>query len=304
MPSKQALLLADPLPLLEIAGEFLTASVFLGIAFAIVVLITHTKTDIFKRYLILVAVFFALCGLTATLGVFKNWYDVRLVLLIAKVVAGVLAVSLVFHLWRLLPKIKALPTTAKMEKRVEELEKAAREQLEINTALAEKFAKRAGELELLASTDPLTNLLNRREILETLKVELERADRLNSELSVLMLDLDHFKKINDTYGHQMGDAVLVAAANILTETSRKTDFIGRIGGEEFVAIFPNTDYASAMILAERYRENIENAQLDDIRFTCSIGLAEREQDEQRDNLMLRADRALYQSKNTGRNKVS
>lgn len=304
MLSKQALSLSDPLPLLQITGEFLTASVFFAIAFTIVILINRIKNDVFKRYLILVAAFMAFCGLSATLGVFNNWYDLHLMLLIAKVITGVLAVSVVFHLWRLLPKLKVLPTAAKMEKRVEELEKAAREQLEINAALAEKVAKRARELEQLAATDPLTNLINRREILQILDVELERADRLGSELSVLMLDLDHFKKINDTYGHQMGDAVLVKAANILAETSRKTDFVGRIGGEEFVAIFPNTDYASAMNLAERYRKNIEDARLDEIRFTCSIGLAEREKDEQRDNLMLRADRALYQSKNTGRNKIS
>ena len=124
----------------------------------------------------------------------------------------------------------------------------------------------------------------------------------------MILDIDHFKKVNDTYGHQAGDEVIRVLADLITETMRTTDIIGRYGGEEFVVFLPNTDLNNAKIVAERLREKSERCPVlhedTTISFTISIGLAEFSADYENTMVWLEdADQALYSAKHNGRNRV-
>jgi diguanylate cyclase (GGDEF)-like protein len=164
------------------------------------------------------------------------------------------------------------------------------------------------ELERLATTDSLTGVSNRRVFLRRLDLEIDRARRYGPPLSILMLDLDHFKAINDTHGHLVGDRVLIALARVLSE-QRRTDFVGRFGGEEFCVLLPSTDREGAGILAERLRVAVTErigADLADIglRVTCSIGAAQFTPDLADAHALIDlADRALYRAKNAGRDRV-
>ena len=160
-----------------------------------------------------------------------------------------------------------------------------------------------------AAHDSLTGLPNRRAATQRLEAERKRAMRLGEPLSVLMLDLDRFKQVNDRWGHASGDRVLVAVAEVLRDELRGIDSPSRHGGEEFLAILPNTDAAQAMITAERIRKRIAGLRIDVpapkatavISTTISIGVAMLAQDEMVAGLVARADAALYAAKNAGRN---
>lgn len=165
------------------------------------------------------------------------------------------------------------------------------------------------ELARMAQIDALTGLNNRRHYIQLSETELSRTARYGGALSVLMLDIDHFKRINDTYGHQMGDAVIQRLAGVCREQVRDLDVTGRLGGEEFAVTMPNADNAQAMQLAERLRAAIAAASValpdgQSLRFTASIGAATRP-DGPSDlaTLLDQADRALYRAKNSGRNRV-
>jgi len=165
------------------------------------------------------------------------------------------------------------------------------------------------ELRLLASTDPLTGLQNRHAFVKRGVSLLKGAQRHQRQCSALMLDIDHFKRINDTYGHAFGDAVLKAVAGALSQGLREIDLLGRLGGEEFAAILPETDPQQALQVAERLRHAVQALSFigDDgsrLHLTLSIGLAERLPGEVRlEDLLARADRALYQAKAAGRNRT-
>ncbi|GAA6617846.1 diguanylate cyclase [Scytonema sp. NUACC26] len=164
------------------------------------------------------------------------------------------------------------------------------------------------ELERLATTDPLTKVFNRRHLLILAEQELKRSLRYNIVFSVLMLDIDRFKQINDTYGHAVGDRVLTVMAQVSLNCLRTVDFYGRFGGEEFVAFLPETDIDEAIIVADRIRENLEKtgilAQEQQIFITVSIGVASYHlRDDSVDAMLQRADKALYRAKNQGRNRV-
>lgn len=158
-----------------------------------------------------------------------------------------------------------------------------------------------------ASTDPLTGLYNRRQFEILAYQGLQTAKRYNTSYSVLMLDIDFFKKINDTYGHDAGDEVLKNLAVVLKETVRKSDVVARYGGEEFVAFLPQTTPAEALIAAEHIREAVEKmkTQADDriISATVSIGISDH-QSFDLNVLIKQADEALYDSKKSGRNRVT
>lgn len=165
------------------------------------------------------------------------------------------------------------------------------------------------QLERQAREDFLTGLANRRHFLGQGQVELVRAQRHGEALSLLMLDIDHFKEINDTYGHKVGDIVLRRLSAVMRETLRTIDVVGRLGGEEFAILLPETDLQRATEVAERLREIISRAEvvLDGgmpLHFTASIGVtALQEKDTNLDILLNQADKALYQAKEGGRNKV-
>jgi diguanylate cyclase (GGDEF)-like protein len=161
--------------------------------------------------------------------------------------------------------------------------------------------------ELLARTDSLTGLLNRRGLEEHARREMGRSRRQGASLAVLAIDLDHFKSINDKYGHQIGDAVLCAIANSLTTAMRGHDFPARLGGEEFVVLLTNTTRENAVITAERLRSIMAGqsvrADRNDLKFTASFGIAMLQPGDTLEDTLRRADRALYTAKLAGRNRV-
>jgi len=166
------------------------------------------------------------------------------------------------------------------------------------------------ELRQFATTDHLTSVANRRHFLETAALEFERARRYGHPLTVIMADIDVFKTINDTYGHQVGDRVIRDFARTLQSCLRGCDLVGRLGGEEFAVILPETPAAEALSAAERSRVAIEALEVPlpdggSLRFTASFGCATRiESDSSIDATLARADAALYRSKDQGRNSVT
>jgi len=165
-----------------------------------------------------------------------------------------------------------------------------------------------GKLTRLATTDPLTAAANRRHFLGEAEQEMERADRYGRPLAVVMIDIDHFKAVNDGYGHAAGDAVLAAAAAACHALLRDVDCFGRIGGEEFALLLPETTLAGAMEVAERLRQAIAASEVAfgdrSLRVTASLGIAERgDGDSDFDALLARADVALYRAKAAGRDRI-
>ncbi|HXC24567.1 MAG TPA: sensor domain-containing diguanylate cyclase [Gemmatimonadaceae bacterium] len=165
-------------------------------------------------------------------------------------------------------------------------------------------------LEALAHTDPLTHLLNRRALTIRLVAELERVRRYNSPLTILMIDIDHFKQVNDTYGHLVGDDVLRGISAILQRSVRTVDMVARYGGEEFVVVLPETGEQGAVVFAERIRERVEEHSFEAersraARVTVSIGVSSFPalHVDTAEHLLSRADAALYRAKECGRNKV-
>jgi len=166
------------------------------------------------------------------------------------------------------------------------------------------------ELRLLASTDPMTKLYNRRYFMQISESLLELAKRNGSKTSIAMIDVDYFKKVNDTYGHKVGDDVLVFLSSLLQEKSRKSDIVSRWGGEEFIILFPNTDLDGAFVIAEKMRVSVEKSILcfgntQKLSFTISMGLASvcNAEDVNIEAAISRADIALYKAKSCGRNRV-
>lgn len=158
--------------------------------------------------------------------------------------------------------------------------------------------------ELLSITDTLTNLYNRNKIDALLVKESKLVNRGSPVFSIILLDIDHFKLINDQYGHLMGDQVLREIARCLKHNIRETDYVGRWGGEEFMVICANTSLMGAEALAEMLRAKIEQAEFPEhIHATSSFGVAEYFPGESIDSLIKRADEGLYWAKNSGRNCV-
>ncbi|WP_085301419.1 sensor domain-containing diguanylate cyclase [Colwellia polaris] len=168
--------------------------------------------------------------------------------------------------------------------------------------------KALNELALSNRIDGLTQAFNRKHWEECLASEFSRATRYKQELALVMLDLDQFKLLNDTYGHQGGDKVLIETTEVINELLRMGDLFGRYGGEEFAVILPNTELTGAYDVAERIRKTIENNAIEyqgkNINVTVSIGIAVmNEYDTRYEDIISRADIALYKAKNSGRNQV-
>jgi len=159
----------------------------------------------------------------------------------------------------------------------------------------------------MATTDSLTSLFNRRHIIALTEKELARHHRRPSNLTFMLMDVDHFKQINDQYGHDVGDRVLGGVSQVLKDSIREQDFIGRWGGEEFLAVLPGTDIEQAAASAERIRKAIEVLVVEGdgkrISVTISIGITQYRAEELLSNAIARADHALYEGKSAGRNRV-
>lgn len=160
-------------------------------------------------------------------------------------------------------------------------------------------------IEKISQTDQLTKVFNRLKLDEVLFEEITRNDRYNLDFSIILLDIDNFKSINDTFGHLIGDKVLIEIANILTKNIRKTDILGRWGGEEFLIICTNTDIKGVQKIAESLRQTIEKTDFQGVgNITASFGATQFYRHEQEEDMLKRADEALYLSKNNGRNQVN
>lgn len=160
------------------------------------------------------------------------------------------------------------------------------------------------ELELLASTDRLTSAWNRRRMEEAARNEMHRTHRFRHPVSVIMLDVDNFKGINDRFGHQTGDRVLAEIAETLRLTHRESDSLTRWGGEEFMVLAPNTTLSGSVLLAEKLRKGIEAHRFAEVGMvTASFGVAEYQVTESYDDWIARADQALYEAKHAGKNRV-
>jgi len=163
-------------------------------------------------------------------------------------------------------------------------------------------------LEVAATTDDLTGILNRRAFIERANAERDRANRSKASLCLLMIDIDHFKKVNDTYGHDVGDLALKELVRIVGKDLRSSDLLGRLGGEEFALLLPETDITGAEILANRIRSHVENNQMplttgDALTMTISGGLVCWPEDQDYTTTLKVADELLYAAKDGGRNQI-
>ena len=195
------------------------------------------------------------------------------------------------------------------------LDESVRLQVQANAALREvRVALEAKQAELmeanvrleaLATLDELTGLKNRRAFQDQLDFQIALARRIPSPLSVLIIDIDYFKHINDTFGHPTGDRYLQALATILRHSSREIDMVARYGGEEFVVILPNTSQIDAITVAEKFRKRVEAERWADAPITVSIGASTLSSDiHDRSSLLASADWALYTSKRCGRSRTT
>lgn len=171
--------------------------------------------------------------------------------------------------------------------------------------LIESDEKMQAKIRRLAEEDYLTLLYNRRKIHQIIDKEIIRSKRYNSAFAVIMMDIDDFKNINDTHGHNIGDRVLVQFATTLRQTIRESDIAGRWGGEEFLVICPETTIEGALSLAEKLRSTIENTEFTGIdKMTASFGVTGIKHGDKASSMIHRADKALYSAKHAGKNRVS
>jgi diguanylate cyclase (GGDEF)-like protein len=307
MPHGHCLEWRPDLLFLYVGGDIATSLAYLIIPFALIRLVTLRKDLHFNWLFLMFAGFIFFCGLTHILSIVNIWHGYYYIQGVTKAITGLISILTAIVLWRLMPVAVAIPSRADLSEKITALQDAEQALAEANRVLESKVAERTKELQKQATTDALTGILNRGEIIRILTVEMERSIRHNLTLSIIMLDLDYFKSINDNYGHQAGDTVLIDTANILHESNRKTDYLGRIGGEEFLIILPNTDADSAKLLAERYRKKVDEhyTKIADktIHCTCSIGVAELAKDDELSHFLSKADVALYAAKDNGRNCV-
>ncbi|MFC4303103.1 GGDEF domain-containing protein [Cohnella boryungensis] len=196
-------------------------------------------------------------------------------------------------------------------KKLEELNKAKDLAHEALKALHEELAGKQEKLielnlalESQAYTDGLTGVGNRRSFQESLAASIAAFDRLQIPFSLVMLDIDYFKRINDTFGHPVGDEILKKLARAIQEQSREIDVVARYGGEEFAVILPDADRTGSGLAAERYRRTIEQMDWGECQVTISLGVATIREGDTSESMIQNADQALYASKSGGRNRVT
>lgn len=196
---------------------------------------------------------------------------------------------------------------ATIKRQIEELN-AHRELLEKEVKERTYELEQANKkLDVISRTDELTQLPNRRDMHKTIEKEVERANRFKKAFSIIFIDIDHFKDVNDTYGHAAGDAVLKSVASTLRSLLRKYDVLARYGGEEFLTLLPETELKDAAHVAERFRKQIENQTIffggQEIKVTITLGVAQFDSSQGAEKCIQLADKALYEGKEHGRNKV-
>jgi len=218
--------------------------------------------------------------------------------------------SLRGHVWRVNGRLRVLA-----EYDIEDLERLHDAVLELNhdyasaqLELAQSNLKLQQREALIVATsliDPLTGVGNRRKLEQAIPLEISRATHTGGKLCAVMVDLDHFKRVNDVYGHVVGDKVLTAFGDVLRRHTRAIDIVARFGGEEFVVLMPHTELEQGIAAADRIRTAFVACHVEPLSdpVTASFGVAELAAGEQREALLRRADKALYEAKRSGRNRV-
>jgi diguanylate cyclase (GGDEF)-like protein len=208
----------------------------------------------------------------------------------------------IFSDWVFMPMYRR----SEYEGQLVRLKRAAEEAQKILETKQAELLEVNAQLETLTVTDGLTGLKNYRAFQENLSIQISLIKRVPAPLSLLLIDVDHFKDMNDTFGHIIGDKYLVAIAQILQRNSRKGDFVARYGGEEFAIILPNTDQLNALKAAEKFRKAVESSSWAERAITISVGVSTFLPEAIGDQIKLisLADQALYVSKERGRNRVT
>lgn len=250
-------------------------------------------------------------AINATTGVVMGQMDWHLVIRQRKVTLYGVRATLVMERqidgWKVVHKHLSQPTSAHgpdeaYPLREIEAESMVLERLVVQRTQDLEAAHR--EMQRLAATDPLTGLYNRMKTDDVLDIELERQNRSDSPLTVILMDIDDFKPVNDQHGHRKGDEILVRFAELLKGRCRKTDCVGRWGGEEFLIVCPDTSLGSAQQLAENLRHTVAEYDFNlQQPLTVSLGVASYQRGDTREALIERADMALYTAKDAGRNRV-
>jgi len=248
-------------------------------------------------------------GASLKVTILPPWWDLWWVKTLALILAGCFLYFLIFIRVRFLRKHE-IYLEGQVKERTAEIQRQKEEISIKNKSLSEKNALlkiQAKNLKNLVRRDPLTGLLNRRGFQEKIESECLRVQRNNDTFAILLGDIDFFKKINDSYGHDAGDLVLTEVAAVIINTLRDIDYICRWGGEEFIVLLPETGKEEAYITAERIRKNIEglilNIKKQQIKVTMTFGIACLDKDLGIEKCIESADKALYKGKDKGRNRV-
>lgn len=304
MPHGYCLQWRGDLLFMTLVGDGLTVLAYGLIPIALIQLVRQ-RTDLrFNHIFLLFAAFIAFCGLTHAINILNIWHGYYYFAGVAKLITGIISISTAYVLWKLLPAIIEIPSVAQLREQNQRLLEAQEELRQANLSLEEKVRVRTEALQKLANTDQLTQLNNRGAILDNLDNELKRTERYKHNLSVLMLDIDLFKEINDKFGHLEGDNVLSSVAAKIKDTCRQTDSVGRYGGEEFLVILPETTLQDAEEMANRIRLAVSECQTKDgVKITCSIGVSSYQTGDTAVELINMADNRVYKAKNLGRNMV-
>lgn len=235
----------------------------------------------------LVGAWYSVSGAAGSASLFAYWPSVQTSILIASVL---LAADVLFGMFFIYPQIRT----------------TAREEVKLR-AMTESLSARSVTLEQAALTDALTGMQNRRYFDDALGEYLEEFGKIDKPIGLMILDLDHFKSVNDTHGHDVGDEVLRCVANCLKDFTRYHDVVARLGGEEFAVVVPNMADESLWKFAERIRKAIAALVITSgnvrLRVTASVGLAIWDKRENPEEFYRRADKMLYRAKQLGRNRV-
>ncbi len=308
MPHGHCLLWRTDLLFLHVVGDVLTVIAYALIPLALIYLVIKRADLTFNWIFIMFAAFIFLCGVTHFISLVNIWHGFYLIAGIAKFSTGLVSIVTAIMCWKLIPKAIAIPSNEEFQAKREQLLLAQQELIEANEQLEERVYQRTKDLERIAQTDELTGLLNRGGLVDRISSEIDRSKRYNRSLSLLMIDLDHFKLVNDNHGHPVGDSVLSELATILTKVCRSSDGIGRYGGEEFIIVLPEADMKKAEDLAERIRIAVMNNKFCkstslNLELTCSIGVAALQNNQTLPELLKMIDEILYNAKSSGRNRV-
>ncbi len=229
----------------------------------------------------------------------KYFYEILTA--VVSIITLILMLVILFHFYR--QKVKL---TSRLSHINEELEQRVNVRTHDLVEANEVLHKKETEITQMMLTDSLTGLPNRRYFKDEVERAFNRSERTNTDLCIAICDIDCFKQVNDTFGHSIGDTVLAGIAQCISKTVRKSDFVARWGGEEFVILFANSNRNTAELFAERVRMAVENLRFEEMGkgMSISIGLSQRMHKDSLNDVMQRSDLALYQAKEKGRNRIT